>query len=54
MSLDALNPDSARFEFMKWVSEHNAHIPISELEFLIGIPALGTEDECEFEDGDWY
>jgi len=54
MTPDALNPNSARFEFMMWVSERNAHIPISELEVLIGIPALSLEDECEFEDGDWY
>jgi len=52
MTPDALNPSSARFEFMKWVSERNAHIPMSELEFLIGIPPFGCEDDDEWEDCD--
>ena len=54
MTPDAMNPASARFEFLKWVSERNTHIPISELEFLIGMPTFAMEDDSEFEDGDWY
>jgi len=26
-----------RFALLKWISERNAHIPMSDLEFLIGI-----------------
>jgi len=54
MTPDALNPASARFEFLKWVSERNAHIPISEMEFLIGLPSfeLGGDDD-EWGDDGW-
>jgi len=53
MTPETLNPASARLEFMKWVSERNAHIPMSEVEFLIGIPPYGGEDDDEWEDCDW-
>ena len=42
---DELKLDSTQFEFMKWVSERNAHIPMSEMEFLIGIPPFGNDDD---------
>jgi len=45
-----LNPDinGDRRDMLRWVSERNAHIPVSELEFLIGIPP-STSDDDEWE-----
>ena len=47
----ALNPniDGDRKDMLKWISERNAHIPMSELEFLIGIPPFASDDDDEWE-----
>jgi len=36
MITELANSEAARMEFIKWVSQRNTHIPISEIEFLIG------------------
>ncbi|WP_153232663.1 hypothetical protein [Mariprofundus sp. EBB-1] len=36
MITELANSESARMEFIKWVSLHNAHVPLPEIEFLIG------------------
>ncbi|ATX80934.1 hypothetical protein Ga0123462_0055 [Mariprofundus ferrinatatus] len=48
-----LDPSSARYEFMKWVSERNAHIPVTELEFLICFSPLGPDDEDDWDEDNW-
>jgi len=49
MIATAMHAESERLEFLKWVSERNAHIPRSLLEFLIDTtPGLaeGAEHDC--------
>ena len=41
--------DSDRNDMIKWISERNSHIPMSEMEFLIGIPPFDL-DEDEWRD----
>jgi len=44
-----LDIDGDRKDMLKWISERNAHIPMSDLEFLIGIPPLATDDDDQWE-----
>ena len=54
MSLLGLSMDGERLELLKWVSERNSHIPLSELKFLVGIPPFDPEeDEWGDDDDDW-
>lgn len=45
--------DGDRMEMLKWISERNSHIPMSELRFMVGIPPFGPDDEDEWGDDDW-
>jgi len=46
--------DSDRTEMIKWFSNHQSHIPMSEVEFLIGVPPFDTEEDDEpWNDDDW-
>jgi hypothetical protein len=54
MTTLAMHPESERLEFLKWVSERNAHIPMSLLEFLIDIPADHSDDNAASVDGAWH
>ena len=53
MSLLGLSIDGDRMEMLKWVSERNSHIPISELKFLVGIPPFDPDEDDEWGDDDW-
>ncbi len=53
MSLLNLNMDADRMEMLKWISERNTHIPMSELRFLVGIPPFGPDEEDKWGDDDW-
>lgn len=53
MSLLDLNIDGDRMEMLKWISERNSHIPMSDLKFMIGIPPFGPDEEDEWGDDDW-
>jgi len=35
-----------RLELLKWISERNTHIPISDLEFLMGIAPFGGDTDA--------
>jgi len=37
--------DSDRNDMIKWISGRHSHIPTSEVEFLIGIPPFGMDDD---------
>jgi len=50
----ALDPNSDRFEFLKWVSARNSHIPMSELEFLLDVPANESNSENDWADDSWF
>lgn len=52
MTTLALDPTSDRFEFLKWVSARNSHIPLSELEFLIDVPGQAEESD-DWTDDNW-
>jgi len=54
LSLLDLNIDGDRLELLKWVSERNSHIPMSELKFLVGIPPFGLDEEDEWGDDDGW
>ncbi|WP_167632038.1 hypothetical protein [Mariprofundus ferrooxydans] len=46
--MTTLETKTERFELMKWISERNAHIPMSDLAFLMGISAFEDQhDEAE-------
>jgi len=53
MSLLGLSIDGDRMEMLKWVSERNSHIPISELKLLVGIPPFDPDEDDEWGDDDW-
>ena len=53
MTTLALDPRSDRFEFLKWVSDRNAHIPMSELEFLLDIGGPLDEENGDWTDDNW-
>ena len=53
LSTMALDPTSDRFECLRWVSERNAHIPMSELEFLIDVPGNQTDSDDDWCDENW-
>lgn len=53
MSLLGISLDGDRMEMLKWISERNSHIPISELRFMVGIPPFGPDEEDEWGDDDW-
>jgi len=49
MVATTLHAESERLEFLKWVSERNAHIPMTLLEFLIDTtPSMAecAEHDC--------
>jgi len=48
MTALSMDIDGDRKDMLKWISERNAHIPMSDLEFLIGIPPLGSNDDDEW------
>jgi len=50
MTAFVLPPDSDRLEFLKWVSNHNAHIPLPLLEFLVDAPPHVPDDDDFNED----
>jgi hypothetical protein len=52
VSLLSLSIDGDRLEMLKWISERNSHIPISELKFLVGIPPFDSEEDDEWGDDD--
>jgi len=52
MTPETSNPSSSRFEFMKLASVRNAHILMSEQEFLNVTPPFKPHDEDEWNDGD--
>lgn len=39
-----------RLEMLKWLSARNAHVPISELAFLLGLPPVGERRDIEYRD----
>jgi len=43
--MTTLDITSDRFELLKWISERNAHIPMSDLEFLMGISSFSDTDD---------
>jgi len=45
MITELANSAAARMEFLKWVSERNADIPVSDIEFLMGMSPLENDDE---------
>jgi len=45
--MTTLEINTERFELMKWISERNAHIPMSDLAFLMGISAFEDQRVAE-------
>ncbi|HXH65156.1 MAG TPA: hypothetical protein VNH42_06595 [Mariprofundaceae bacterium] len=41
-----------RLEMLKWLSARNAHIPVSELAFMLGLSAVGEYGDIEDPDPD--
>jgi len=47
-----LDLEGDRKDMLKWISARNAHIPMAELEFLIGIPPFSSDDD-EWSNDNW-
>ncbi|MDX8405415.1 MAG: hypothetical protein R8K50_04615 [Mariprofundus sp.] len=41
--MNVLDTMVERIELLKWISERNAHVPMADLEFLIGITPFGGD-----------
>ena len=37
--------DADRNDMLKWISNRNIHIPMSEADFLLGIPPLDLDED---------
>ncbi len=53
-ALVSLDIDADRMDMLKWISERNRHIPISELCFMVGVSPFDPDDEEDrWSDDEW-
>jgi hypothetical protein len=53
MAALSLDMETDRIDMLKWVSERNSHIPMSELRYLVGIPPFDPDEEDDWGESDW-
>ncbi len=39
--------ESERKALLRWISERNRHVPLSELAFMLGLPEGGEDEGCD-------